>query len=150
MRITKRTNIAIRVLMYCSAHKDRLVTKVEIAKHCDISESHLAQVINQLARLEFLNTYRGRKGGITLARPMQQITVGEVFRQVEARVPETECFADADNTCALVDVCGLRIALADATEAFYAHLDKITLEALMCGNEALVTAFLPDECVKQA
>jgi Rrf2 family nitric oxide-sensitive transcriptional repressor len=150
MRITKRTSIAIRVLMFCSANQGRLVTKAEIAKRCDISESHLAQVINQLAQLEFLNTQRGRNGGITLARPERDITVGEVFRQVEANAPVAACFADADNTCSLVDVCGLKPALAAAAEAFYAHLDGITLETLVCGNGALISAFLPVECAIQA
>ncbi len=150
MRITKRTSIAIRVLMFCSANADRLVTKAEIAKRCDLSESHLAQVINQLAQLGYLNTHRGRHGGIALARSKQAITVGEVFRQVEAIAPMKECIADADHSCTLVDMCSLKVALADAAEAFYAHLDQITLAALMCGNEALTKAFLPAQCVKQA
>jgi Rrf2 family nitric oxide-sensitive transcriptional repressor len=150
MRITKRTSIAIRVLMFCSANVGRLVTKAEIAKRCDLSESHLAQVINQLAQLGYLKTQRGRNGGIALARPKEAITVGGVFRQIEDNVPVTECYADADHSCTLVDMCSLKTALADAAEAFYAHLDKITLEALMCGNQALTTAFLPAECVKQA
>ena len=64
MRITKRTNIAIRVLMFCGANESRLVTKSEIAARCNTSESHLAQVINQLAQLGFLHTQRGRSGGI--------------------------------------------------------------------------------------
>ena len=150
MRITKRTNIAIRVLMYCAINTDRLVTKSEIAKQCNTSESHLAQVINQLARLGFLNTQRGRNGGIALGMPTQVITVGDVFRQVEVNTPVTECFADTDNTCPLVDICRLKLAITDATEAFYAHLDKITLDALICDNEALFEMFLPVGCVKQA
>ena len=75
MRITKRTNIAIRVLMFCGANADRLVTKSEIAACCNTSESHLAQVINRLAQLGFLHTQRGRSGGITLARPMNEIVI---------------------------------------------------------------------------
>lgn len=150
LRITKRTSIAIRVLMFCSANDGRLVTKAEIAKRCDISESHLAQVINQLAQLEYLKTQRGRNGGIALARPVQDISIGRVTRLIEINTPPTQCFADTDNSCSLVDVCSLKLALADAAEAFYAHLDKITLDAMMCSNEALIAAFLPVECANQA
>ena len=60
MRIAKRTNIAVRLLMYCAANTNRLVTKGEIAKCCNVSENHLAQVINQLGQLGFLHTQRGR------------------------------------------------------------------------------------------
>jgi Rrf2 family nitric oxide-sensitive transcriptional repressor len=150
MRITKRTNIAIRVLMFCGANIDRLVTKSEIAARCNTSESHLAQVINRLAQLDFLHTQRGRSGGIALARPMSEIVIGDVFRQLESNVPIAECFADVDNTCPLVSACRLRLAIADAAEAFYAHLDRITLDALVCDNVALMEIFAPGRCVKQA
>ena len=68
MRLTKRTNISMRVLMYCAVNKGRLVTKAEIAEACNISENHLAQVINRLGQLGFLMTQRGRNGGMTLQK----------------------------------------------------------------------------------
>ena len=149
MRITKRTNIAVRLLMFCGANAGRLVTKSEIAERCNTSESHLAQVINRLAQLGYLHTQRGRNGGITLGRPMTDITIGGIFRQLEAGSPLAECFADVDNTCPLVDACRLRLAIADAAEAFYAHLDDITLDALVCDNEALLEILSPLRCSKQ-
>ena len=150
MRITKRTNIAIRILMFCAANPGRLVTKAEIAERCNTSESHLAQIVNRLGQLGFLRTQRGRTGGVTLARPMAEISVGEVFRRLEENVPVAECFADVDNTCPLVEACRLRAALADAVEAFYRRLDRVTLDALVCGNEALLTIFCPPTCLERA
>ncbi|QPM90970.1 RrF2 family transcriptional regulator [Pseudooceanicola algae] len=146
MRLTKRTNISMRVLMYCAVNKDRLVTKSEIAERCNTSENHLAQVINRLAQLGFLTTHRGRHGGMSLGRPMEEIQVGEVFRAVESPVPIAECFADADNTCPLVKACRLRNAIAVATEAFYASLDKVTLADLVCENAALADLMTPFAC----
>lgn len=146
MRVTKRTNIAIRVLMYCAANTDRLVTKSEVAARCNASENHLAQVVNQLGQLGYLKTHRGRNGGLELSRAAGQILIGEVFRAMEAPVPLAECFADVDNTCPLVDACRLRIALADAAEVFYAHLDAITLDALVCGNAPLLEILGPVAC----
>ncbi len=148
MRITKRTNIAVRLLMYCAAHKDRLVTKTEIAEVCNISENHLAQVINQLSQLEYLSTHRGRNGGLALSRPAEQIRIGAVFRDVEGPLPIVECFADADNTCPLTDACRLRVALQDAAEVFYASLDDITLDALVCDNGPLLKILQPVACAR--
>lgn len=148
MRITKRTNIAVRLLMYCAAHPDRLVTKSEIADVCNISENHLAQVINQLSQLNYLSTLRGRNGGMTLAHPADQIRIGSVFRHVEGNLPLAECFADADNTCPLTDACRLRLALQDAAEVFYASLDEITLDALICDNDQLMQILQPVACVR--
>ena len=148
MRITKRTNIAVRLLMFCAANSDRLVTKSEIAETCNISENHLAQVINQLSQLNYLHTQRGRNGGMNLARDAASIKIGDVFRDVEGDLPIAECFADADNTCPLVAACRLRLALADAAQAFYAHLDEITLESLVCDNVDLLKILNPVACVR--
>ncbi|MCX8954411.1 Rrf2 family transcriptional regulator [Ruegeria sp. NA] len=148
MRITKRTNIAVRLLMYCAAHPDRLVTKAEIAEVCNISENHLAQVINQLSQLNYLSTQRGRNGGMSLARPASQIRIGAVFRHVEGALPIAECFADADNTCPLTDACRLRLALQDAAEVFYASLDEVSLDALVCDNDPLLKLLQPVACVR--
>ncbi|WP_170456404.1 RrF2 family transcriptional regulator [Ruegeria arenilitoris] len=148
MRITKRTNIAVRLLMYCAAHPDRLVTKSEIADVCNISENHLAQVINQLGQLGYLSTQRGRNGGMTLGRSADQIRIGSVFRHVEGSLPIAECFADADNTCPLTDACRLRLALQDAAEVFFASLDEISLDALVCDNDPLLKILQPVTCVR--
>lgn len=148
MRITKRTNIAVRLLMYCAAHPDRLVTKSEIAEVCNISENHLAQVINQLSQLNYLSTQRGRSGGMTLARAADQIRIGSVFRHVEGTLPIAECFADADNTCPLTEACRLRLALRDAAEVFYASLDEVTLDALVCDNDPLLKMLQPVACAR--
>ena len=146
MRITKRTNIAVRLLMYCAAHQDRLVTKSEIAEVCNISKNHLAQVINQLSQLDYLSTQRGRNGGMVLARSAEQIRIGSVFRDVEGNLPLAECFADADNTCPLTEACRLRVALQDAADVFYASLDDITLDALVCDNDPLLRILQPVAC----
>lgn len=156
MRITKRANIALRLLMFCAAGDGRLVTRSEIAKCCNISESHLAQVINRLGQPGFLRTQRGRSGGgVELGRPMPEITVaeirvGEVFRRLEAKIPIAECFADAGNTCPLIGACRLRPAIAGAREAFHARLDEVTLDALVCGNAALFTSFPAAPCPHHA
>ncbi|MEO9778567.1 MAG: Rrf2 family transcriptional regulator [Sedimentitalea sp.] len=146
MRITKRTNIAVRLLMYCAANSERLVTKTEIADCCKVSENHLAQVINQLSQLRYLHTQRGRNGGMTLGREAEKIRIGDVFRDIEGEPPITECFADADNSCPLVASCRLRLALKDAVTAFYESLDEITLDALVCDNTDLLKILQPVSC----
>lgn len=146
MRITKRSNIAMRVLMFCALHRERLVTKAEIAARCNTSESHLAQVINQLAQSGYLDTQRGRNGGIRLARPAARISVGEVVRLIEADAPLVECFADVDNTCPLTAACRLRDALNEAAQAFYGRLDRVTLDTLVCENAPLAALLAPAGC----
>ncbi len=137
MRITKRTNLAMRVLMFCAVNPDRNVTKAQIARGVNSSENHLGHVINQLGQFGYLTTVRGRCGGVRLARPMSQISIGEVFRRFESDVPVAECFSGAENTCPLAPVCRLRDGIRCAVEAFYNHLDGITLSQLVRANDGL-------------
>lgn len=137
MRLTTRTNLAMRTLMFCAANPGRIVRKQEVAAACNASENHLAQIIHLLAQQGYLRTLRGRAGGLTLARPPEAIHVGEVFRSFEAGLPLTECFAGGENTCPLVGACRLKCVLADALAAFYAQLDRVSLADLVMGNREL-------------
>ncbi len=137
MRLTTRTNLAMRALMFCAVNDGRLVRKADIARLCNVSENHLALVIHLLGQKGFLQTVRGRKGGMRLARPAREIRVGEVFRALEADVPFVECFAGGAGDCPLRGACRLSAALEAAVEAFYAALDRVTLADLSCDNSAL-------------
>lgn len=137
MRLTTRTNLAMRTLMFCAANPGRIVRKHEVAETCNASENHLAQVIHLLAQRGYLRTVRGRAGGLMLARPPETITVGEVFRSFESALPFTECFAGDENTCPLSAACRLKCVLAEALDAFYAALDRATVADLVTGNAEL-------------
>lgn len=138
MRLTTRTNLAMRTLMFCAANPGRIVRKQEVAEVCNASENHLAQVIHLLAQKGFLKTVRGRAGGLTLGRKAEDISVGDVFRAFEAVLPFAECFAGQENNCPLVGACRLKCVLAEALDAFYARLDRASIADLTCGNDELV------------
>ncbi len=137
MRLTTRTNLAMRTLMFCAANPDRIVRKHEVAQTCNASENHLAQVIHLLAQKGFLRTVRGRSGGLTLSRPPETIKVGDVFRTFEAALPFAECFEGGENSCPLSGACRLKCVLADALAVFYGELDRVSVADLVTGNSDL-------------
>lgn len=141
MRLTTRTNLAIRALMYCAVKNDGLSRSAEIAEACNSSANHLAQVIHLLNAHGFVHATRGRMGGVKLARAARAINIGEVFRVFEADVPFTECFALETNTCPLVRACRLRNAIRRALDAFYREMDMVTLEDLVKANHLLEEIF---------
>ncbi|WP_417258844.1 Rrf2 family transcriptional regulator [Celeribacter sp.] len=145
MRVTIRTNLAIRVLMACAVNTGHMVRRTEIAQATNASENHLAQVVHLLAAEGFIKTIRGRAGGVELARPAAEISVGEVFRHFEAGTPFAECFDGAENTCPLKDVCRLRDALLAGLAAFYDVLDNLTVDDLVHDNDGLAALLqMPD------
>lgn len=139
MRLTTRTSLAIRTLMVCAANPGRIIRKQDVAEVCGASENHLAQVIHLLAQKGFLKTLRGRSGGLSLGRPAERISVGEVFRTFEAVLPFADCFHSEESQCPLASACRLKCVLGDALEAFYARLDEETVADLVRGNSALRT-----------
>lgn len=137
MRLTTRSNLALRTLMFCAVNAGRIVRKAEVATACNASENHLAQVIHLLAQRGFLRTVRGRSGGLMLGRSPADITVGAILREFEACLPFIECFEGGENACPLVGACRLKSVFAGALEAFYAELDKVSLRDLVADNAPL-------------
>jgi Rrf2 family nitric oxide-sensitive transcriptional repressor len=122
--------------MYLGAVPDRLATIQEIAQAYRISENHLMKVVNGLARHGFVETVRGRGGGLRLAKPPEQITVGAVLRTVEDDFALVECFR-ADNTCRIIASCRLKTALNQALGAYFQVLDDWTLAELVAKPKQL-------------
>ncbi|AHM02490.1 Iron-responsive repressor RirA [Roseibacterium elongatum DSM 19469] len=137
MRLTTKTNLAMRVLMACAVNPGRTLRKQDIAEVAHASEAHVAVVINQLGKLGFLTTTRGRSGGFSLRLAPSEISVGRVFRLLESGVPFAECFDRTANTCPISSCCRLNGAISVALEAFYATLDGVTLADLIDDNPAL-------------
>ncbi|PWG17448.1 RrF2 family transcriptional regulator [Salibaculum griseiflavum] len=150
MRLTTRTNLASRVLMFCAVNEGRLVRSGEVAEICNASANHVARVVNLLHAGGFIETVRGRTGGLRLAAPADRISIGEVFRVFESDIPFAECFYPATNTCPLAGECRLRPALSRALAAFYAELDKVTLSDLVKGNCGLHGLLAVPEALSEA
>lgn len=137
MHVTTRTSLAMKTLMFCAVNPGRIVRRTEIAQACNASENHLAQVIYLLAQQGFLKTIRGRSGGLTLARPPEEVTVGDVFRKFERVLAFSDCIGPQKGDCPLAGTCRLTCVLNGALDAFYAKLDATRLSDLVDGNDAL-------------
>ncbi len=129
MRLTQFTDYALRLLIYATTHPERLVTIEEAALAYGISRNHLMKVANQLTRDGYMRAVRGRAGGLTLARPAEQIGLGDVVRATEPDFAMVECFTHADR-CRITPACRLKGILGRATRAFLAEMDQHTLAEL--------------------
>ena len=136
MRLTLRTDYALRTLIYVGANAGRLSTIAEIAESFDISNAHLMKIVNQLAQQGYLQSVRGKGGGIRLGRPAGQIGVGAVVRDTEQELAVMGCLSGA-GFCRIEGCCVLRGALREATVAFLETLDGYTLADLLAPRAKL-------------
>lgn len=127
MRLTAFTDYGLRALMRLAAEPERLVTTDEIAEEHGISRHHLVKVVREMAEAGLILTQRGGGGGMRLARPADEITIGEVVRRLEARHALVECFRADGGDCILNPGCRLKSRLKRAKEAFLLDLDRSTL-----------------------
>ena len=136
MRLTKQTNYAVRMLMYCAA-SEGLVRVSEVARFFSLPEPFMTKIQHVLKVEGFIETVRGRKGGMRLARPPAEIGLGEIVRSVEESFALAECFGESESCCPLVTSCGLNGALARALDAFLAVLDEVSLADLASSERNL-------------
>lgn len=130
MRITVQADFALRVLMYVALKEGETVTIRDIAAHYAISRHHLAKVAQRLQQGGFLQTTRGRNGGLVLSRRPEHINVGEVFRLIETDRGVVECLQES-GSCTLTPCCELRRVFREATAEFLRVLDSHSLADLI-------------------
>lgn len=128
MQLSRFTDYSLRVLFYVAMNQERLTTLSEIAQFYGISLEHLRKVVHALGKSGHLNTYRGKKGGISLALDPSLINLGELIAQTEGRPPLVDCHS---LPCRLSSNCTLQSVLAQAHEAFFDSLSNYTLSDLL-------------------
>jgi len=151
MRLTTFSDYSLRVLTYLGVHDGRLATVSEIAAAYRVSENHLVKVVHYLAQHGYIETTRGKGGGMRLARPPRSISIGEVLRGTEDNLALVECFDAAASECRIEPACVLKGILGRAMDAFFAVLDRHTLADLL-GPKAKLTRILalPDARLRRA
>ncbi|GAA4115313.1 iron-responsive transcriptional regulator RirA [Aminobacter aganoensis] len=134
MRLTRQTNYAMRILMYCAANEGRLSRVPEIAAAYTVSELFLFKILQPLVEAKLVETVRGRNGGVRLAKPADQISLFDVVRVTEESFAMAECFESDAAECPLVDSCGLNSALREALNAFFEVLGRYTIADLVAAR----------------
>ncbi len=139
MRLTSYSDYALRLLIYVAVRPSEIVTIGDVSSSYRISKNHLMKIAHALALAGYLETVRGRNGGLRLAKPAQDISVGEVVRLTEAGSVLVECCDPATNTCVITRACKLKHVLVEALEAFYNRLDQVTLADLVVQPKSLLS-----------
>jgi Rrf2 family transcriptional regulator, nitric oxide-sensitive transcriptional repressor len=146
MKLTTFSDYTLRVLIYLALETDRLATIAQIASAYDISEHHLTKVVHRLAKAGWIESVRGRSGGIRLAHDPAQIRLGRVLRESESDAPFVECVSSQGN-CRILSACRLAGILNGAVDEFYTSLDRHTLADLVDNRQRPLLGRVPIKVV---
>lgn len=135
MKLSLFSDYSLRTLMFAALKRDAFQID-EVTAAYGISRHHLAKIVQSLAKLGYLETQRGRGGGIRLALAPEDIRLGKLVRETESQPVIVECFDPATNTCPINGCCRLKGLLAEAMGAFYTSLDRYTLQDLVSGPQS--------------
>ncbi len=128
MQLSRFTDYTLRVLFFTAVNNDRLTTLAEIAGFYEISIEHLRKVVHALSKSGYLQTFRGKNGGIRLAKAPEDINLGDVIAQSEGIAPLVDCMGQ---DCKLTGFCSLQSVFKEAQEAFMNTLRKYTLAQML-------------------
>lgn len=138
MKLTAYSNYALRSLQLAALRAPDLIRVDDVVRVHGLARPHIVKIVHELGRAGFVKTQRGRGGGFRLARPAEEIVVGDVIRLTEGPLDVVECFNPLSNTCRLIGVCRLSRGLHEATRAFMAVLDDLTLADISANRDQLL------------
>jgi len=140
VKLTLFTDYALRVLLYLGARPERLCSIAEVSQAYRVSQNHLMKVVNALAREGYVESVRGRRGGIRLGRAPEAINLGALVRTTEDGFQLVDC-----GRCVVAPACGVTGVLGEALAAFLAVLDRYTLADMLAPRLRLRELLLIDE-----
>ena len=138
MQLTYFSDYALRLVLYLAAHPDRLVSVQEVSRAYVVSPHHMVKVSRLLIDRGVVVGVRGRRGGLRLNVPPDQLTIGGLVRLTEPHFDIVECFDGAANTCPIAPACGMKGVLRQASRAFLGVLDEHTIAEFLPRAPALV------------
>jgi len=145
IKLTSYTNFAIRPLQLAALKAPDLIRVDDVVKVHGLARPHIVKIVHEMGQSGYIITQRGRGGGFRLARPAEEIAIGDVVRLTEGPLDLVECFNPDNNTFPLIGVCKLSRALQEATHAFMAVLDNLTLADITSNRGDLLARIAPLE-----
>jgi Rrf2 family transcriptional regulator, nitric oxide-sensitive transcriptional repressor len=145
MKLTTYTNYALRSLQLAALKAPNRIKVDDVVKVHGLARPHIVKIVHELGRAGYLETVRGRGGGFFLARPPEDIIIGDVVRLTEGPLDIVECFNPKKNTCPLIGICKLSKAMQKATKAFMDVLDDLTLADIASNKHELLARIAPLE-----
>jgi Rrf2 family protein len=124
MQITRQADYATRAVLHLArAGNNENVSTGRVAKEQNIPSAFLPKIISQLSIAGILQTSRGARGGIRLAREPKNISLLEVIEAIDGPIQLNVC-VQREGTCSLEDHCPMKSVWCEVQKEFIAKLQS--------------------------
>jgi Rrf2 family cysteine metabolism transcriptional repressor len=131
MKISTKGRYATRALLDIAQHYGKMpVLLRDISARQGISLRYLEQIMSPLISAKIINSTRGPKGGVMLARPANKIKLIEIVQLLEGPIAPVECVSNP-GVCTRAPSCATRDVWSDLAQAMYGVLESTTLQDLV-------------------
>lgn len=137
MKLTRYSDYALRIALFLTVNGDRLVSVGEIAETYDLPRGNVMKLVTDLVNAGFFASVRGRAGGVRLARPAAEITVGDLVAFTEGNQPLVDC-----SSCIIAQKCSLICIMAEARAAFFKVLHRHSLQDVQESSTGIASLLL--------
>jgi len=129
LNISEAANLAIHAAAHLASHPDEVpISTVRVAQALDVSEAHLSKVFQRLTRAGLLKSIRGPRGGFSLARKPESVSLLEIFEAIDGALSKAHCLlghSDCDRS-----QCVFGGIVADVRSQVVQHFTNTTLADL--------------------
>ena len=124
MQITRQADYAVRAMVYLAQlGPDHRAATGQIAQAKSIPPSFLAKIVSQLSVAGLLQTSRGARGGVSLAKPPEAISLLDVVEAIDGPILLNDCVGVL-SSCKYDDNCPLKPVWCDAQKMLVDHLSR--------------------------
>ena len=133
MQLSKFSDYSFRALIYLAENNHGLNTIEHMASELKISQNHLKKIIHKLSKGKFIESFKGRDGGIRLAKEPQNIPLSEVLLYTEVNTDFVECLKHNMQhvNCPYQTACNLTAIIHRAKDSFIQEFQKYSLQDLL-------------------
>mgnify|MGYP001253966226 FL=1 len=128
MNVGRRVDYAVRALSFLAGQSEgRVVSRIDIEKSQDIPSFYLSKIIKDLVAGGLVQSHIGAKGGFTLAKPANGISIKDVYETVERPLVLMECLDTGADYCSFCAVCSQKSIWEEAQVVLGNFLAGVTI-----------------------
>ena len=128
LKVTRLADYAVSIIYAFSGSEKKILSSQDIIEKTKLNKATVNKLLAQLVKKNFLEPFRGTKGGYRLKKSLDNISIRELIVAIEGPVLLTDCLNKNANNCNLFNVCNTKNIWGFVNAAINNTLDSIKVK----------------------